>query len=367
MSRSRRGRVAALVAAIAFTGGIAGGQTQPVQTLPEATATANRLLQSSDAKEVAWGAFTAAQYQLTSTIPLLVTALQREFPADADPHAGSKVAILDALVQLHARVPAEVLRSFLPRWPIPTLILLDTSTGDRDGMLLERLGVTGSFEWQAVANLLLQDKPPGFAFRLLDGLQLRLTVYVSDEPNRGFGSATGGGSEHGCMAGSVARGYPPLADYAFAVAGPGATILSVGPNVAYYVRRVLTPPTIPCDHTGDIAEKPSGFDRVRYLNALVKPSEIPLRDSTDATVLWSTPEQFQQDVSWQRKVVADQYRTTLALLESAKRLTEDEAAALAPHVTTTVRDVRTNKSEPLPELSDRGAGRGAGTPRRDRW
>ena len=281
---------------LAVTCGIAPGEAQSVQTLNEATAAANRLLQSSDAKEGAWGAFTAMQYQVTSAVPLLIAALRRDLSADADTRGGTELAILDALGQLRARMPADVLRSSLGRWPLPTLILLDNATGDRDAIILQRLSVTTGFEWQAVGNLLLRSKPPGLAYRLLEGLQLQLTVYVTDQPNGGFGSGLGSSSE-GCMVVIAAPGFPPLAEYQFATAGPGATILSIDPETVYYVRRTQTPPTIACQNGGR-AEKPRDDDRVKYLNALVRAQveTVPLRQSTSVTVLWSNADMFRQEV-----------------------------------------------------------------------
>jgi hypothetical protein len=327
-----------------------------VQTLNEATAATNRLLKSSDAKEVAWGAFTAAQYHVTSAIPLLITALQQISSVDADPHGGTELAILDALVHLRAQVPADVLERSLGRWPIPTLILLENATGARDAMLLQRLSVTTAFEWQAIGNLLLRSKPPGLAYQLLEGLQLQLTVYVTDQPNVGFGSGLGRGSD-GCMVATAAPGFPPLADYQFATAGPGATILSIGPETVYYVRRTLTPPIIPCQNGGR-AEKPRDDDRVKYLNALVRAQveTVPLRQSTSVTVLWSNPDMFRQEVSRHRQAVEEQYQNVISVLVWAKRLTEEESRALTPKITVTVDDQRKNKSEPLPALEDRGGG-----------
>jgi hypothetical protein len=253
-------------------------------------------------------------------------------------------------------MPADVLRSSLGQWPIPTLILLDNATGDRDAILLQRLSVTTGFEWQAVGNLLLRSKPPGLAYQLLEGLQLQLTVYVTDQPNVGFGSGLGSSSE-GCMVAIAAPGFPPLAEYQFATAGPGATILSIGPETVYYVRRTQTPPIIPCQNGGR-AEKPRDDDRVKYLNALVRAQveTVPLRQSTSVTVLWSNSDMFRQEVSRNRKTVVDQYQNVISVLVSTKRLTEDESRVLTPKITITVDDRRKNKSEPLPVLEERGRG-----------
>jgi hypothetical protein len=287
---------------------------------------------------------------------LLIAALRRDLSADADTRSGTELVILDALVQLGAQVPVEGLRSSLGRWPIPTLILLDKATGDRDALLLRRLSVTAGFEWQAVGNLLMRSKPPGLAYQLLEGLQLQLTVYVTDQPNVGFGGGPGRSSE-GCMVAIAAPGFPPLAEYQFSTAGPAATILSIGPETVYYVRRTRTPPTIPC-RSGGRAEKPRDDDRVKYLNALVRAQveTVPLRQSTSVTVLWSNSDMFRQEVSRHRKAAADQYHNVISVLVSTKRLTEDESRALTPHITITVDDRRKDKSEPLPVLEDRGAG-----------
>jgi len=294
------------------------------------------------------------QYQVTSAVPLLIAALRRDL-SDADTRRGTELVILDALVQLRAEVPVEALRTSLGRWPIPTLILLDKATGDRDALLLQRLGVTADFEWQAVANLLLRSKPPEFAFRLLDGLRLHMTVYVTDQPNVGFGSAFGSSVE-GCNVAFPAPGFPPVADYQFATAGPGAAILSIGPETVYYVRRTRTPPTIPCSSEGR-AEKPRDYDRVKYLNALVRAQfeTGPLREPTSVTVVWSNPDTFREDVSRHRRAVAERYRNVVSLLVFAKRLTEDESRRLTPNITVAVEDHRKDKTEPLPVLEDRGA------------
>jgi hypothetical protein len=295
------------------------------------------------------------QYQVRSAVPLLMAALRRDLPQDADTRNGIELVVLDALVQLGAQVPVEVLRGALDRWPIPALILLDKATGDRDAVLLEHLGVTTGFEWQAVGNLLLRSKPPGFAFRLLDGLRLQVTVYVTDQPNVGFGSGAGGGVE-GCNLAFPAPGFPPLADYQFATPGAGATILSIGPETVYYVRRTRTPPTIPCSNGGR-AERPRDYDRVKYLNALVRAQfeMAPLRESTSVTVVWDNPGSFRDEVSRHRRAVAEQYRNVVSLLVLASHLTEEERRRLTPSITVAVEDRRKDKSEPLPVLEDRGA------------
>jgi hypothetical protein len=72
---------------------------------------------------------------------------------------------------------------------------LSRSRSRTTSRLAQRLSVTTGFEWQAVGNLPLRRKPPGLAYQLLDGLQLQMTVDVTDQPNVGFGSGPGRSSE----------------------------------------------------------------------------------------------------------------------------------------------------------------------------
>lgn len=148
---------------------------------------------------MAWGALTASQHPVAAAVPPLTAALDRRLGDDEITRRATELAILDALAQLDASVPVEVLQPSLDRWPMPTLILLGSAIGDRDALLLERFNSTGRrFEWLAMANLLLKSKPLGFAFRLLQGLHLELIVRVTDEYGRGFGSGGGsGGSADG--------------------------------------------------------------------------------------------------------------------------------------------------------------------------
>jgi TonB family protein len=318
--------------------------------------TVDRLLQSNDAKDVAWGAFTASQRHLASAVPLLTAALTRELGGAADARRGAELAILDALVQLDARVPVDALRPSLARSPIPTLILLDKAVGNRDALLLERLSATSGSEWQAIANLLFKSKPPGFAFQLLDGLRLGLTFYVTDDPNSGYGSGLGVGVENGPENGRVVAGFPALAEYQFASFAAGAATLSIGPQTVYYIRRTRSPGLLP-PQTHSAAATTRDFDRLQYMNALVREQfgAAPLRDQSSITIVWSSAQALRQDISEHRRSVEDSYRRAVSLLVSSNRLTEDESRRLRPAITIAVKDVRKDTAEPLPAIDERGA------------
>jgi hypothetical protein len=84
--------------------------TQP-ESLDQLARQVERQLDSTDARSVAWGAYSAGVYQLTSTVRVLqrilgsppaTTALERRALLDA---------VLDALIQLNAHLPASLVRS----------------------------------------------------------------------------------------------------------------------------------------------------------------------------------------------------------------------------------------------------------------
>ncbi len=336
-----------------LTCGAARAGAQPPPTFREAAAAVNRLLQSSDAKDVAWGAFTSSHYHVVSAVPLLTAALGRELGADGDAGRMAELAILDALVQLDAHVPVDALRPFLERWPIPTLILLGSAIDDRDALLLERFKATSGFEWRAIANLLLKSQPPGFAFRLLEGLRLSLTIYVTDDPGSGFGSGQGSGAGYCGTYALMVPGFPPLAEYQFVLAGPGVTILSRGPQTVYYARRMGGPGRIP-PPTGSTSATPSDADRVQYLNALVgrRGETATLRDRSSITIVWTNPQAFRQDIAAQRQRVEDLYQDVVSFLVSSNRLTEDESRTLLPNITIAIEDRRSNNGESLPAIEE---------------
>ena len=73
-------------------------------------------LRSDDPKEIAWGAYLAAQNRLRSAIPALQGRLAFLSPRDSVPRVSQSLpaalAVLDALVQLNAQLPAESVRDW---------------------------------------------------------------------------------------------------------------------------------------------------------------------------------------------------------------------------------------------------------------
>ena len=311
-------------------------------------ADATRLLASADAKDVAWGAFTACQYHVVSAVPLITSALSRPLAGDRVAQEAAELVLLDALVQLDAKVPANVLQPLIARWPVPTSVLLANATGDRNEVLLPLVSSTDGAFWNGVANLLLVTRPPGFAMRLLTGLRLTLVVHVTNKANVGFGGGAGSSGEHSLDA-ALAAGFPPLADYRFTSARPGATVQSVGPRTVYYERRLQTQPTFSRFRYSN-PEGPSNTDRVDYLNALIGERRA-LEERTQPTVVWRGAAALRRTVAEHRESVEQRYRTALGSLVVRGLLSEADSRSLTPQIVVRVQDERDDKSQPLPTMN----------------
>jgi hypothetical protein len=330
------------------------GQPIPGRPLDAVVAEAERQLRSDDPREVAWGAVTSGQYHLLTLRPLIEAALTRRYDASGRTAWALEQALLDALVQLDARVPAAAVLPYFTRWPVQSLILLANSSEGRDAALLPLVSSTGGQAWNAVANLLLQTRPPGFAFRLFDGLRLKLNVQVIDVPNSTGvigGGSVGGVTERGGIV-LTAPGMPSIPHYLFAVEGPGAAVLAYGPVTVYFVRRVSPPPPTVQSPSELDAFRPTDFQRVRYINALVKRSvsTAPLYETNYAEIKWTNLEGFRAGIAEHRRRVEQTLRSFAALLVRSGDMTDEEARRLTPEVQITVIDRRTQSFGPLPAI-----------------
>ena len=305
------------------------------------------LLQSFEEKDVAWGAFYAGQFKLRSTIPLLLDRLASVATNASSP---AELAILDALIQLDASVPAETLRLSFDSLPVQVLILLAHASEGRDDMLLSLLETTTGDRWAAAANLLLATRSPGLARQLLSDLQLKLMVTVIDESGPVSGTGLGGGTTS-CGAAVIlfADGFPPLADYQFSDERPGATLLALGPHPVYYVR---TPGGSTNHYSPQHYERsqPSAFERIRYINSFFDVRSGPLYETSFTTVVWKSADDLVRHVEAERLRLGAQYRSVVSALLSIGYLTPADASVLRPNIAIAVQDTREHSSTSLPHI-----------------
>ncbi|MBM4059985.1 MAG: hypothetical protein FJ265_02665, partial [Planctomycetes bacterium] len=156
-------------------------------------------LQSQDIAEVAWGAYTAAQFRLQDCVPALRKALGQLPWRDATSDRCATLALLDALIQTDAVVPAEELAPHLGE-RAPTIVLMAREPEKNREPLLRAftsgIGSCGaSPEWIACGNLLAMMRDPEFVRAVLRSPS-QLWVTVCDpggelEPYEGETCSTG--------------------------------------------------------------------------------------------------------------------------------------------------------------------------------
>ena len=236
----------------------------------QALSEARDLLRSSEASDVAWGAFRAAEYRLTDLLPDVVARLEASPESSGDESYALRSALVDSAVQLSAAVPAPVLRTYWKDFPVQSAILFAKTTGPRDDVLLDLLSSSTDLRWFALANLLVQSRPDGFIQKVLAPLHLQLDVTVSEEGRAGSGGSGGGGVGDGV--GQSPPGFPPRATYRFESASwPGHVVLSTGPRLVYYSRSVSY--AFQFGVSEAFIGGPTGAERLTYAHACAFPAE----------------------------------------------------------------------------------------------
>jgi len=307
-----------------------------------------RDLESADLRTVAWAAYDAGRYHLTDTAPSLVRLLTSA-PVTLDRERLALVdVVLDALIQLNARVPAADIVRFAEARPVQTLVLLTAATG-REDVLVDQLAMSKGYRWYAAANILLRDKSPGLARHLFSTVRLELTIVVSErEP--GAGASSGGASAGvGDGIGENPPDFPPHAQYRFeAAARPGFVVLATGPHPIYYSRTVST--TLQYQTSFPEIGGPTDDDRLDYLRALGSDTmmDVPLRAESRAWARWTTAEAFPRRVEELRRDLERRYQYLQTTVMRATGVPLDAAAP--PRIAIRVEDQRTDRSVPLPEI-----------------
>ena len=319
-------------------------------------------LHSAVPAEVAWAAFDAGTYQIVEAIPDLNAVLESPpaaLPLERDFLAA---AALDALIHLDgalairiqkANVPSAILERYYDRWPVQTLILLGRNGAAADAILSRLLPGARDEAWFAIANLLIPRAPVGLAAEVLRGLTLNLQIAVADRGSSGgVSSRLGRGIAHGDGIGEQPRDFPPHAIYKFELAAyRDAIVLSTGPHIVYYSRQVISMFQFPISES--TTGRRTAEDQLAYLSAILRRtgSAPALQARTSVEVQWETASKLLARVAMERKKIADEYNQTLNLLIDSGRLTADEARVLPLALNVTVEDLRSNRRQPLPDVT----------------
>jgi hypothetical protein len=323
------------------------------------------LLRSNTPIAMAWGAFEAGTLQITEAVPAMVTALESLPPGSQLERDYVAAALLDALIQIRPvpgvppgpQAPASVVAPYLDRWPIQTLILLGRSGPEGDRILLDLFrslpptksvaAFTPADIWFALANLLVPRAPSGFAASLLQGVHVELLVTVSETGETGIEMGFAGGGGDGI--GQKPSGFPPHAVYGWDSQRAGTSVLSTGPRTLYYLRSVTADFQFPTAHP--LNSLPTVKDRLAYLSAIAGGS---YRSTLDARmglgVKWTNGAAYRTSVAEKRREIQREYAGLIARLVNNGRLSADEAARLPLGLKTVIRDERSDRSRPLPQI-----------------
>ncbi|HTG62610.1 MAG TPA: hypothetical protein VMG63_24785 [Terriglobia bacterium] len=142
-------------------------------------------LEQQDRRRLAWAAFWIERDDQFQRVPQLVDIVARYNSSAENPSSSSNwtdydaalMAVLDALIYLHADVPINEAEALYGKFPVQALILLSRSHDDTEKPLLRILDKTTNFiDWLAAADLLAAKPPAGFAARLLKAIAINAAL-----------------------------------------------------------------------------------------------------------------------------------------------------------------------------------------------
>lgn len=302
-------------------------------------------LRSDDLPTVAWGAASAAKHKLEPCLGELrarLTALVKETHVERHLAAG---AILDALIQIDAVVPAVELEPLL-EWRdalVPVLVLLARRPDDNRKLLgqLFRADDARSLVWVACGNLLATVKDPEFTVDLLRA-PVHLKVSVGD--GEVVGSSVRGSPFMTWMHPAPPAGYPPTMFYRL---GSGARKIADGPLPVRVSRT--------SNRTDCRSEPAKGYRSLRrtwLLQVLGAHSPDALLDHEQwVEIRWSGRDAYLAGMQERRAEIERDYRELVAACVKAKVVTAAAVEGLAPVIEVQVDDRRGDRSVPVPEVA----------------
>jgi len=303
------------------------------------------------AQGYAWAAWNAAEAGRTEAVPELLVLLDRSAALGGAEGGWARSSLLDALIRLDAAPKWERLEPLLAN--DRTAVLLLTARRPRvyrEG-LLACMDRGFGWEWIAACNLLTRLKAPGLAGRLLDGLPVGLTLRVVDAGTgpRGCIGIGGGAGGRGCGRVLVQPGWPPRVFYTLTDRpAEGSRLVAPGP-VPVYVRRTVI---VDRGGIGGATAWPWRQPQLRYeaLAALLDThvDQLPLHRESHREIFWNGAVRYATAVAAARASVERDFADLVARLRVRGLLTAAEARGLAPAIETGVRDLRGDKSVPLP-------------------
>lgn len=308
-------------------------------------------LQSPDIAQVAWGAYAVAQFRLQDCAPAVRKALAHRPWRDASSDRCATLALLDALIQTDAVVPAEELAPHLDEGA-PTILLMAREPEQNREPLLRRftalLGTCrASPEWIACGNLLAAMRDPAFVLALLRSpSQCLLTVCdPGDEPGPIYW-----GSGRSCYRFDVPKDFPPIARYELDIEGSrGAVVVAPGPQPVYSGRSFYRPSGL---HGSSFhAYQVYRSARCGWLEQMLDEASQPLVAAIDRprTIVWRNDELFRKELDRCRHDYETSWRALVAACGAKKLVALDPALEPLPALRMVGLDMRKDQKVPLPD------------------
>jgi hypothetical protein len=324
------------------------------------------LMAGASPRETAWAAYTIAQENRSDAIPSLA-ALIGSYQGDPIPERGSMPpeaaeieAVADALIQLQAVLPGDVVMHLYPQFPAQTIILLSRASDDTAPLLHIFETTRWRDLWLAAGNLLALHPPPEFVRSLLDGVVATFTFRVvapSDqtEPSR-MGS--------GCAGDFMMSHDPAFADWPKArmyrlitneresrLIASGRPQNSFAPGIHPVVYSTWETTDYRDAWTdGDCSPGKSKYWRTGLLAQLEGKNlnDFPLKPETEETIRYSSAALFENSVQATIEKQSSAFRDIVASFVQSGLLTVGDEFALRLNCRIQVQDTRPGPREALP-------------------
>ena len=318
---------------------------------------------------VAWGAHYAMLARDGNLIPDLLSLasrwqpLTRQTPNSGQPELTPKQtdqrdamsAVLDALIQMKAPVPADTLRSLAPDFGNDVAVLLSRMPSGEIELLgfdLYRLQSPHTAGVQYVSAALLALHPvPGFAADMLTNVTVKAKVYAVLPGSGGIGGGSGG--SFACILADGRAAWPVTGQYVLSKSkSDGATLLVAGNDPIYATRKEST------RYRGDDDCKISGGmylgspERFRLIAEMlgVAPEAIPWKTDIQTRIEFQSVEQFDRELLAFVAGEQQNFRATAAALATRGLLSSAEAQEeLLPKLELKLEDKRGPDAVPIPE------------------
>lgn len=344
----------------------APAQTPPSNEVPPSESAMRSWLGSGNPQQVAWGAHDALVARDRNLIPDLLSLAGRWQPLPQPTSGASPVlppeqmaeraamaAVLDALIQMNAPVPADTLRALAPDFSNSVAILLARMPDQESGPLafdFYRSPSEHGYGLQYVsAALLALHPPPGFTVDLLTNLRVRatVTVVVPGSQTLGFGSSSSCG-----LGGDFPQNEWPLTgQYRLSTERSDGDSLVVGGVDPIYASRWLSANYHGDDCGMSVHLGPEGRRGLVAEMLGVSPEAIQWRAYVATTIEFRSVQQLEIDLLAFVEEQQAMYRATATALAERNLLLPSDVHEALPELELVLEDARGKGFEPIPRFS----------------